>query len=165
MNPTSEPPDAGAGSALDADHAIPTLTEVVHLPRYSEPELPATLSEVDWASLAQTIQDNVLGRLMRRSEPLFGAQLRATLKSVLDRTAEQMSAELQVTLSQLTRDLVANAVAEELTRVHAQISGRSATQDEAGAAAPAPAVPWHPAPDRAGSSVAGDPAGPEAPPR
>ena len=119
-NPTGSDPSQG----VDADDAVPTLNEIVHLPRYSPPDLPATLSDVDWAALTQRIQDNVLGRLMRRSELLFGAQLRATLKSVLDRTAEQMSAELQVTLSQLTRDLVARAVAEEITKVHDQISRR-----------------------------------------
>lgn len=159
MNPTSDMAQAGANPALDADDAIPTLTEVVHLPRYSDPELPATLAEVDWASLAQSVQENALGRLMRRSEPLFGAQLRATLKSVLDRTAEQMSAELQVTLSQLTRDLVARAVAEELTRVHAQISGRDAAAagDDAGESAP-PAA-WAEPP-----GITGEPEGPDAAP-
>ena len=108
----------------DADDAVPTLTEIVHVPRYGAPDLPPSLADVDWAALTQRIQDNVLGRLMRRSELLFGAQLRSTLKSVLDRTAEQMSAELQVTLSQLTRDLVARAVAEEITRVHDEIARR-----------------------------------------
>jgi len=131
MSHPSDPSHPGKDSALDADEAIPTLTEIVNLPRYSEPELPATLADVDWAALAQHIQDNVLGRLMRRSELLFGAQLRATLKSVLDRTAEQMSAELQVTLSQLTRDLVARAVAEEITRVHDEIARREAAGDAA----------------------------------
>ena len=126
MTLPSEPTGNDPGSALGSDEAIPTLTELVQVPSYSEPELPATLSDVDWAALAQRIQDNVLGRLMRRSELLFGAQLRATLKSVLDRTAEQMSAELQVTLSQLTRDLVARAVAEEITRVHDEIARRDA---------------------------------------
>jgi hypothetical protein len=124
MSTPHNPTGSDASQGVDADEAIPTLSEIVHLPRYSPPELPPTLSDVDWAALTQRIQDNVLGRLMRRSELLFGAQLRATLKSVLDRTAEQMSAELQVTLSQLTRDLVARAVAEEITKVHDEIARR-----------------------------------------
>ena len=130
MSTPTEPPAPGQSASLDADEAIPTLTEIVQLPRYDQPELPPTLADVDWAALAQQIQDNVLGRLMRRSELMFGAQLRATLKSVLDRTAEQLSAELQVTLSQLTRDLVARAVAEEITRVHAEISRRGSPPGE-----------------------------------
>lgn len=124
MSTPRDPNGGDPSEDLDADDAIPTLSEIVHLPRYSQPELPSSLADVDWAALTQRIQDNVLGRLMRRSELLFGAQLRATLKSVLDRTAEQMSAELQVTLSQLTRDLVARAVAEEITRVHDEIARR-----------------------------------------
>jgi len=132
MTDPSDPSRHDPGPSLDADEAIPTLTEIVNLPRYGEPELPAALSDVDWSALAQHIQDNVLGRLMRRSELLFGAQLRATLKSVLDRTAEQMSAELQVTLSQLTRDLVARAVAEEITRVHDEIARRESSAQAGG---------------------------------
>ena len=130
MTIPSEPSGSDPGSTLESDDAIPTLTDIVQVPGYGEPDLPPTLSDVDWAALAQRIQDNVLGRLMRRSELLFGAQLRATLKSVLDRTAEQMSAELQVTLSQLTRDLVARAVAEEITRVHDEIARRDAPPRE-----------------------------------
>ena len=129
MSTPRDPTGSAPPESLDADEAIPTLSEIVHLPRYSPPELPLSLSDVDWAALTQRIQDNVLGRLMRRSELLFGAQLRATLKSVLDRTAEQMSAELQVTLSQLTRDLVARAVAEEITRVHDEIARREQGED------------------------------------
>ena len=83
MTIPSEPSGGDPASALESDEAIPTLTEIVQVPTYSEPDLPATLSDVDWAALAQRIQDNVLGRLMRRSELLFGAQLLTFLEEGL----------------------------------------------------------------------------------
>jgi len=131
MNPPLDPlAPAGTGISGD-DDAIPLLTEVVEAPRYSVHGLPAALSDVDWSALAREVQDNVLERLMRRSESLFEQSLRATLDTVIERATAQLLLELQGAVSQLTRDVVARAVAEELARVQADIE-----QGEPGEPAP-----------------------------
>lgn len=115
-------PDAAHGA--DRDDAIPMLTEVVELPGEAAPELPESLAEVDWAALEQRVQDNVIDRLMHRSVDLLDGQLNATLNAVIGRAIDHLSAELHEALAQLTRDLVARAVAEELDRVHAEVARR-----------------------------------------
>lgn len=115
-------PDAAHGA--DRDDAIPMLTEVVELPGEAAPELPESLAEVDWAALEQRVQDNVIDRLMHRSVDLLDGQLHATLNAVIGRAIDHLSAELHEALAQLTRDLVARAVAEELDRVHAEVARR-----------------------------------------
>ncbi len=107
-----------------ADEAIPMLTEVVQVPRYSSAELPDTLASIDWAELALRVRENVLERLQRRSELLLNDELRTTLQAVLDRAAESLALQLNDTLSQLIREIVARAVTEELTRVHTEITRR-----------------------------------------
>jgi len=120
--PDPRPPDAAHGA--DRDDAIPMLTEVVELPGEAAPELPESLAEVDWAALEQRVQDNVIDRLMHRSVDLLDGQLHATLNAVIGRAIDHLSAELHEALAQLTRDLVARAVAEELDRVHAEVARR-----------------------------------------
>lgn len=115
-------PDAAHGA--DRDDAIPMLTEVVELPGEAAPELPESLAEVDWGALEQRVQDNVIDRLMHRSVDLLDGQLNATLNAVIGRAIDHLSAELHEALAQLTRDLVARAVAEELDRVHAEVARR-----------------------------------------
>lgn len=112
---------AGAGPHEDGDDAIPMLTEVVEVPRYDRAELPATLAAVDWSQLALRVQENVLERLLERSDALLDEPLRASLQAVIGRATESLAAELGTTLQQLIRDLVARAVTEELTRVHDEI--------------------------------------------
>lgn len=118
------PPPSPPASAGVPDEAIPMLTEIVQVPRYSDAELPATLGEVDWAELAERVRENVTERLARRSQLLIDAQLRESLQSVIDRAAESLAAELRTTMTQVVRDIVAHAVTEELTRVHAEIHRR-----------------------------------------
>ena len=119
------PPDPLAG--FDGDESIPLLTEVVEIPRYGGAELPASLADVDWAALSQQVQDNVFERLMQRSTQLFDTQVRAAITPVLDRAARQLSADLESAVTQLTRELVEHAIADELARVHAEIAARDAT--------------------------------------
>ena len=47
---------------------IPMLTEVVQVPRYDSEDLPQSFAEVDWGDLAQRVRENVLERLLRRSD-------------------------------------------------------------------------------------------------
>lgn len=108
-------------SSEEADDAIPMLTEVVDLPRYDAAELPHALTDVDWAHLALRVQENVLERLLGRSETLIDDEMQAGLEAVLSRATESLAAELRLTLAQLVRDLVARAVTDELTRVHDEI--------------------------------------------
>lgn len=105
------------------DDAIPMLTEVVELPRYDAAELPQALADVDWAHLALRVQENVLERLLGRSQALIDDEMQAGLEAVISRATESLAAELRMTLAQLVRDLVARAVTDELTRVHDEIMG------------------------------------------
>jgi len=112
---------AAAVTTEGGDDAIPMLTEVVEVPRYDTSELPGTLNAVDWSQLALRVQENVLERMLSRSEALLDAQLRANLQAVIGRATESLAADLATTLEQLIRDLVARAVTEELTRVHDEV--------------------------------------------
>jgi uncharacterized membrane-anchored protein YjiN (DUF445 family) len=114
-----------ASPAVGRDEAIPMLTEVVQVPRYLAEELPASLGDVDWAELAERVRENVTERLTRRSQALLDAQLRESLQTVVDRAAESLASELRASLSQMVRDIVARAVTEEITRVHAEIARRA----------------------------------------
>ncbi len=104
------------------DEPIPMLTEVVQVPRYDTEELPESFAEVDWGDLAQRVRENVLERLLRRSDALLDAQLQNTLTPVLERAAETVAHELHDALNRMIRDIVARAVTEELTRLHAEIA-------------------------------------------
>jgi hypothetical protein len=125
--PASPPRDASPGAPPapgSPDEAIPMLTEIVQVPRYAVEDLPETLDEVDWSELGERVRVNVTERLTRRSQALLDAQLRDSLEAVVDRAAESLAAELRASLSQMVRDIVARAVTEELTRVHAEIARR-----------------------------------------
>jgi hypothetical protein len=118
------PPDPGSVTAAAAGD-IPMLTEVVQVPRYDTEDLPQTLAEVDWGDLGQRVRENVLERLLRRSDALLDAQLQNTLTPVLERAAETVAHELHDALNRMIRDIVARAVTEELTRLHAEIAKRN----------------------------------------
>jgi len=100
------------------------LTEIVQVPRYAPEELPKSLADVSWADLAERVRENVTERRVRRSEALLDAKLRESLQTVIDRAADSLAAELRASLSQTVRDVVARAVKEELTRLHAEIARR-----------------------------------------
>jgi hypothetical protein len=122
-DPTDPSPPRAAPAGV-ADEAIPMLTEIVQVPRYAAEELPGTLGDVDWAGLAERVRENVTERLARRSQALLDTELRESLQAVIDRAAESLAAELRATMTQVVRDIVARAVTEELTRVHAEIDRR-----------------------------------------
>ncbi|MEO6271378.1 MAG: hypothetical protein ABIP08_13850, partial [Lautropia sp.] len=92
------------------DEPIPMLTEVVQVPRYDTEDLPQSFAEVDWGDLAQRVRENVLERLLRRSDSLLDAQLQNTLTPVLERAAETIAHELHDSLNRMIRDIVARAV-------------------------------------------------------
>ena len=125
---TQLPGDAAGIAArhrIGGDEPIPMLTEVVQVPRYDSEDLPQSLAEVDWGDLAQRVRENVLERLLRRSDALLDAQLQDTLVPVLERAAETVAHELHDALNRMIRDIVARAVTEELTRLHAEIAKRN----------------------------------------
>ena len=127
-------PDASdAADDLGGD-AIPMLTDVVRVSRYDASELPPKLAEVDWSDLSRRIQDHVMQRLLRRSEAMLDGSLQEALDLVLERHLHAMQRDLSDSLSQILRDLVARAVAEELARVHAEIARREAANGNAGQA-------------------------------
>jgi hypothetical protein len=123
--PAPSPADNAARYRPAGDEPIPMLTEVVQVPRYDTEDLPQTLAEVDWGDLAQRVRENVLERLLRRSDALLDAQLQDTLVPVLERAAETVAHELHDALNRMIRDIVARAVTEELTRLHAEIAKRN----------------------------------------
>lgn len=124
-DPTGPTPSAPRGAEPGPDEAIPMLTDIVQVPRYAAGDLPASLGDVDWAELAERVRENVTERLTRRSQALLDAQMLESLQTVVDRAAESLAAELRASLSQMVRDVVARAVTEEITRVHAEIARRS----------------------------------------
>ncbi len=127
MNNTNDPNGRKNGNpdeATSQQGAFPTLTEVMSVPRYASAELPETLTEVDWTQLALRVRENVLERLMRRSEVMLDAQLKSTLETITARAAESLAVEMNDSLSQLIRDIVARAVNEELTRLQTEIQRR-----------------------------------------
>lgn len=130
MTSPPPPPTHDPLAGLDGDESIPLLTEVVQLLPQAPAGLPESLADVDWATLAQQVQDNVIERLMQHTESLLDTQVRDLLGPLLERATRQLSADLEVALSEFTRELVARAVSEELTRVHAEIAHRGAQAPE-----------------------------------
>lgn len=121
MPPPFDPTGPGTPSLPGDEDAIPLLTEIVEPPREPRTGLPATLGEADWSALARQVEDDVLVRLMHHSEALFAQSLRSTLDAVIERATVQLQLDLESAISQLTRDVVARAVADELARVQAEI--------------------------------------------
>jgi hypothetical protein len=121
-------PDPGSikPTAAELAEAIPMLTEVVQLGRYTQNELPDQFGEVDWTALALRVRENVMERLLKRSDLMLEAQLEQTLQHVLERTTQTLVIELKDVLSRMMRDLVSKAVSDELTRVHAEMTRKSA---------------------------------------
>ncbi len=114
-----------SGGAAAADEPIPMLTEVVQVPRYDTEDIPESFAEVDWGDLAQKVRENVLERLLRRSDALLDSQIQATLTPVLERAVETVAQEMHDAMTRMIRDTVARAVTEELTRLHAEIARRN----------------------------------------
>ena len=113
-------PEAGA----PPDGSIPMLTEIIRFAGEASDAsapLPASLEHVEWAGLAERVRDDVLARLMEHSDEMLVVELRSSLSLVLDRTLRQLGDELHESMSQLVRDLVARAVADEITRLHDEI--------------------------------------------
>lgn len=104
------------------DDNIPMLTEVVQVPRYSKTELPKAIDDVQFAALSERVEHNVMERILRHSEKLFDAKLKEDLSPILQRATETLVADLKTTLSQSIRDMVSNAVADELTRLQSEIT-------------------------------------------
>jgi hypothetical protein len=125
-------PSAGLPPGVLDDESIPTLTEIMQAPVFTDTPLPASMSDADLDALAQRLRDNLTAGLSRQADAMFGAQLRATLRVMLERSAEQMANELYTALSQQTRDLVARAVAEEIARLRKELATR---QDRPGSPA------------------------------
>ena len=117
----SAPRPQAALQTLPEDN-IPMLTEVVQVPRYNKPDLPDAIDEVKWGALADRVEQNVMERILKRSETLLEAQLKDDLSTVLERAASTLAADLHATLSQSIRDMVSRAVTDELTRLQTEIS-------------------------------------------
>lgn len=125
----SLPPLNKALPEAPADDPIPMLTEVVQVPRYDTEDLPESLADVDWGDLAERVRENVLERLLRRSDTLLDANLHSTLQPALERATESLTLELHGALNRMIRDIVGRAVTEELTRLHAEIARHNRNQN------------------------------------
>ena len=131
---STHPPGGPAADALHRDDTIPVLTDVVRLPREPEPEPTMTgFSDDDWAALAARVETSVTERMLLHAGPMLDASLDSMLTHLLQRAGAQLAQDLQDVFSHLVRDLVARAVTEELTMLHA----RSMQSD----APPAPRCP------------------------
>ncbi len=110
---------------LDIDQQVPMLTDVLQVPRYQAGELPSSLDDVNWPALADRVRDNVMERLMRKSTQMLDERIADTLQVVIDRNTANLHHELRDALSLMVKEIVTKAVAEELNRVHTEISSRS----------------------------------------
>lgn len=123
------PHDPGATDppeGLDADDAIPMLTEIIELPALGPATLagPAAPAEIDWNAIEQRVRDDVAERLARRVDTVFVQRLDAAMQGALERATRQFSVELRAALTEATQDLVARAVAEEITRAQLDLAQR-----------------------------------------
>lgn len=118
---TLPPPPVAPPDALHRDETIPVLTDVVRLPRDPEPEpaVPA-FSEEDWAVLAARVETSVTERMLLHAGPMLDDSLDSMLTNLLQRAGAQLAQDLHDVFSHLVRDLVARAVTEELTMLHAR---------------------------------------------
>ncbi len=116
--------DAVVGD-LGIDQQVPMLTDVLQVPRYPSEELPHQLDEINWPALAERVRDNVLERLMRRSSQLIDERVADTLQLVIERSTANLNLELRDALSMMIKEIVNNAVADELNRVHTEINRRA----------------------------------------
>jgi hypothetical protein len=123
--PQSKPsyrPTAVPNLVTVPEDSIPMLTEVVEVPRYSRTELPDAIDDVQWAALSERVERNVMERMLRRTEQMIDAKLNQDLTQVIARATQTLSADLATTISESIRDLVSNAVADELTRLQSEIT-------------------------------------------
>ncbi len=110
---------------LDIDQQVPMLTDVLQVPRYQSNELPQKLDDVNWSALSDRVRDNVMERLMRKSTQMLEERMADTLQLVIDRNTANLNLELHDVLSAMIKEIVTKAVAEELNRVHTEISSRT----------------------------------------
>ena len=103
------------------DESIPLLTEIVELPQPAEEALPESLAQVDWSRLALQVREQVLDDLLRQPERLLDEPLRERVQRVVERATRALALELRATVEETVREAIAVAVAEELTRIQAEI--------------------------------------------
>jgi hypothetical protein len=116
FTPRGKPP----GPSADAgDNDIPTLTEVVQVQSVDTAGLVPPRGDVD-----QQQTEEVLQRLLRRSDMLLEAPLQHALMPVMERLAGIVARELHDSLERIVREVVARAVTEELTRLHGETDER-----------------------------------------
>lgn len=120
--PPARPTLRDARVVGDDEDSIPMLTDVVNVQRYHPDQLPRNFEDVDWSALAGQVRENVLERLLRRGDILLDAQIGNALAPVISRAVETMSRDMHDTLNRLVRDIVARAVTEEITRLHAEMA-------------------------------------------
>ncbi|MDO4233335.1 MAG: hypothetical protein Q4D19_14490 [Lautropia sp.] len=111
-----------AGIVVNDEESIPMLTDVVNVQRYQSEQLPRNFEDVDWGALAGQVRENVLERLLRRGDILLDAQINNALTPVISRAVETMTRDMHDTLNRIIRDIVARAVTEEITRLHAEMA-------------------------------------------
>ncbi len=110
---------------LGIDQQVPMLTDVLQVPRYQGSELPQHFDDVDWPMLAERIRDNVMERLMRKSSEMLEERIADILQIVIERNTENLRLELRDSMSLMIKEIVTKAVADELNRVHTEISSRA----------------------------------------
>jgi hypothetical protein len=120
--PKDETEAPSSGLTSFPEDSIPMLTEVVQVPRYSKANLPDNIDDVGFAALSDRVEQNVMERLLLRSEQHLEERIKTDLAAVLERATQTLTADLQATLSQSIRDMVSSAVSDELTRLQSEIT-------------------------------------------
>lgn len=103
------------------DFNIPVLTEVLPPSVLESLNVPAKqtqeaepLDDMDWSDLENTLNERVLNQVMLRVDQALEAQLKSSLDEVIQATMELLAADLRNGLQQTIKDVVAQAVAEEI---------------------------------------------------
>ena len=105
-------------SAERQSQRVPTLTEVVQLaPAVPKAPAPATMpAEPPAAADEAELTQRVLHDVQRRIDLMLEYRLREALSPVLARMSEALVRELRDELASTLRDVIARAVAQEVSR-------------------------------------------------
>lgn len=131
-DPSESSPGGGVEPGHTAPDPIPMLTEVVQVKPYDNLRLPVELSDADWVRLANRVRENVLERLLRHSDSMLDGQLRAALDPAFDRAVDVLRTEMHERVEPMLRDVVARAISDELSRVHAAMNRKHRTRSSSG---------------------------------
>ncbi|NMM25688.1 MAG: hypothetical protein HHJ12_00030 [Glaciimonas sp.] len=109
-SPSSPEPMPPAALSPDADKAAEAPSPVDVLP-------PTTISDSQWEALEHKISERVLSQLQARIDFVLEHRVRDSLADALQLAVEGMAAEIKRGLHHTLEDVIARAVAQEITHL------------------------------------------------